>query len=204
MPTKCAHFAHLEARLTDLRVKFLDVQINAETANPTTFSPDLDSIAAFRLLMHAEIEDFLERKAKENLDRINSQLVGSATGSSRAFPELFYIATVTNRPLDPAHAFDAAALKGHITSMIGTARGIIKENNGIKEGSFNTLSVFAGKTADEIDSTLSASLNSYGKIRGDVAHQSIRHSSTINAPSAEFASAKDLVEGLASYFDLTS
>lgn len=204
MPTQCPHFAHLEARLNDLRVKFLDDQIKAETFSPTTFTPDLDSIAAFRLLMHAEIEDFLERKAKENLDRINSQLVSSTTGSSRVFPELFYIATVANRPLDPTHAFDVTSLKGHISNMIGTARSIIKENNGIKEGSFNTLSVFAGKTADEIDSTLSASLNSYGKSRGDVAHQSIRHSSTINAPSAEFASAKDLVEGLALYFDLTS
>ncbi|HBN9750659.1 TPA: hypothetical protein L3923_005148 [Pseudomonas aeruginosa] len=197
MPTQCANFAHLEARLTDLRVKFLDAQITAETNDPTTFSPDLDSIAAFRLLIHAEIEDFLERKAKENLDRIELQLVKSATGSSRIFPELFYIAAVTNRPLDAVLAFDVGALKGHIS-------GIIKENNGIKEGSFNTLSVFAGKTADEVDSTLSASLNSYGKSRGDVAHQSTRHSSTINAPSAEFASAKDLVEGLALYFDLTS
>lgn len=203
MPTQCAHFAHLETRLTDLRVKFLDDQINAETAEPITFSPDLDSIAAFRLLMHAEIEDFLERKAKENLDKINSQLVQSNTGSSRIFPELFYIATVVNRPLDSVRAFDVTALKGHISSMIGTARGLIKENNGIKEGAFNMLSILAGKTADEIDSTLSASLNSYGKSRGDVAHQSTRHSSTINAPSAEFASAKDLVEGLALYFDLT-
>ncbi|MBG5190530.1 hypothetical protein I5G05_24125, partial [Pseudomonas aeruginosa] len=157
-----------------------------------------------RLLIHAEIEDFLERKAKENLDRIELQLVKSATGSSRIFPELFYIAAVTNRPLDAVLAFDVGALKGHISGIIGTARGMIKENNGIKEGSFNTLSVFAGKTADEVDSTLSASLNSYGKSRGDVAHQSTRHSSTINAPSAEFASAKDLVEGLALYFDLTS
>ncbi|MDM9653919.1 hypothetical protein QU755_21315 [Pseudomonas wenzhouensis] len=204
MPTQCAHFAHLKSRLNDLRVKFLDNQINAEATDPTTFSPDLDSIAAFRLLMHAEIEDFLERKAKENLDRISLQLVGSTTGSSRIFPELFYIAAVVNRPLEPGHAFDVTAFKGHISSMIGTARGVIKDNNGIKEGSFNALSVFAGKTADEIDSTLSASLNSYGKNRGDVAHQSIRHSSTINAPSAEFASAKNLVDGLALYFDLTS
>lgn len=203
MPTQCANFAHLETRLNDLRVKFLDDQINAEIADPATFAPDLDSIAAFRLLMHAEIEDFLERKAKENLDKINSQLVVSATSSYRGFPELLYIATAVKRPFDFDHVFDVTALKGHISSMIGTARSIIKENNGIKEGSFNMLSVFAGKTVDEIDSTLSASLNSYGKNRGDVAHQSTRHSSTIYAPSAEFSSAKDLVEGLALYFDLT-
>jgi hypothetical protein len=204
MPKQCVHFSHLAARLIDLKSKFLDDQIKLETEDPTTFSPDLDSIAAFRLLMHAEIEDFLERKAKENLDRINLNLVTAATESSRAFPELFYISTLVNRPLDSAHAFDLGALKGHLSSMIGTARGIIKENNGIKEVSFNTLSVFAGKTADEVDSTLSASLNSYGKSRGDVAHQSTRHSSTINAPSSEFSSAKDLVDGLASYFDLTT
>ncbi|WP_124644459.1 hypothetical protein [Aquitalea sp. FJL05] len=204
MATQCIHFAHLKARLSDLKLKFLDDQINAEIANPTTFSPDLDKIAAFRLLMHAEIEDFLERKAKENLDNINYQLIQPGTGSSRSFPELFYISIAAKHPLDPAHAFDEKSLKGHISNMLGTARGIIRENNGIKEGAFNMLSIFAGKTADEIDSTLSASLNSYGKNRGDVAHQSTRHSSTINAPSTEFASAKYLVEQLALYFDLTS
>lgn len=204
MATKCAHFAHLEARLSDLRVKFLDAQINDEIENPITFSPDLDSIAAFRLLIHAEIEDFLERKAKENLDRIDAQLVKSTIGSSRLFPELFYIATVANRPLDHKCAFDVYSLKIYISNVIGTAKGLIRDNNGIKEASFSTLSVLAGKTADEVDSTLSASLNSYGKSRGDVAHQSTRHSTTINAPSAEFSSAKDLVDGLALYFDLTS
>ncbi|MCS4312950.1 hypothetical protein M2397_003253 [Pseudomonas sp. BIGb0381] len=203
MPTQCAHFAHLETRLTDLRVKFLDDLIKIENANPGQFTPDLDSIAAFRLLMHAEIEDFLERKAKENLDKISLQLVSSKVGSSRFFPELFYIATVVNKPLSSEHAFDVTAFKGYVTQMIGSAKGFIKDNNGIKEGSFNVLSIFAGKTADEIDSTLSASLNSYGKSRGDVAHQSTKHSSTINAPSVEFASAKDLVDGLALYFDLT-
>jgi len=204
MATKCTHFAHLEARLVDLRLKFLEAQINDELADPATFSPDLDSIAAFRLLMHAEIEDFLERKAKENLDRIDSAFVKTAAESSRAFPELLYIATVANRPLEAKRAFDIVDLKSDVSDMIGAARNLIKSNHGIKEASFSSLSVFAGKTADEIDSTLSASLNSYGKIRGDVAHQSTRYSSTINAPSAEFTSAKDLVDGLAHYFDLTS
>lgn len=204
MPTQCTHFAHLKTRLIDLKVKFLDDQIQAETAAPTTFSPDLDKIAAFRLLMHAEIEDFLEQKAKENLTKINSQLVQPGTGLSRSFPELFYISTIVKLPLSLEHAFDVANLKSHVSSMLGAARCIVKKNNGIKEAAFNMLSVFAGKTADEIDTTLSASLNSYGKDRGDVAHQSAGRSSTINAPSTEFASAKHLVEELGSYFDLTS
>lgn len=202
MVTQCVHFAHLKQRLVDLRAKFLEDQINAEKADPTTFLPDLDRIAAFRLLMHAEIEDFLERKAKENLDKINDRLVKSTTSSSRLFPELFYIATVVNRPLDSTRVFDVTSLKSHISAMIGTAKSFVKDNHGIKGESFNTLSIFAGKTADEIDSTLSASLSSYGKSRGDVAHQSTRHSSTINAPSAEFTSAEDLVDGLALYFQI--
>lgn len=101
-------------------------------------------------------------------------------------------------------AFNVESLKTYISDIIGIAKRIIKDNNGIKESFFGNLSVLAGKTADEIDTNLSASLNSYGKIRGDVAHQSTKHSSTINAPSAEFTSAKDLVCGLALYFDLMS
>jgi hypothetical protein len=59
MPLNCHHFGHLQTRLNDLCIKFLDVEISSELENPATFAPDLDKLAAFRLLIHAEVETFL-------------------------------------------------------------------------------------------------------------------------------------------------
>lgn len=202
MSKACPLYAHLKERLVELSQKFLDDQIANESADPIGFQPDLDRLAAFRLLMHAEIEDFLERKAKENLSAISSTML--AEKSLIAFPELFSIAAALKRPFENRDIFDLAIFKSEVTALINSAKLVIAENNGIKEKSFNTLSVLAGKSIDQIDSTLSASLNSYGKDRGEVAHQSAVRANSINAPSAELGSAQNLVTELGNYFQAIS
>ena len=72
MPTPCQHFALLQRRIDELSQKFIDDQVEAERLDPTTFQPDLDRLAAYRLLVHAELEDFLEAKAKERLAAITA------------------------------------------------------------------------------------------------------------------------------------
>ncbi|ALS59371.1 hypothetical protein [Pandoraea norimbergensis] len=57
------HFQHMEARLKLLRAKFLAREVSKQQKFPPD-PADLDRIAAFRLLAHAEIEDYLELKAK--------------------------------------------------------------------------------------------------------------------------------------------
>jgi hypothetical protein len=93
-------------------------------------------------------------------------------------------------------------LRNATKAAVGTARGQVKKNNGIKSPSFAFLSVAAGKTLDEIDSTISSTLNSYGKDRGEVAHGSAARSRTIYGPSLEKASAQSIVQGLSHYFDV--
>lgn len=204
MTTSCAYFSHLEIRLSELKVKFLQDQMQEEAQDPVNFSPDLDNIAAFKLLMHAEIEDFLELKAKENLKAIESQILPSSNVIwSRMFPELFYIVIIVNRHPE-CSIFDIPSLKNFTKEIITSAKSIIAENNGIKENSFNKLSVFAGKTPDEIDSTLLSDLNSYGKNRGDIAHKSVKHVTNINSPSTEYTSAESLVNQIGKYFNISS
>jgi len=202
MPTYCAHFKLLSERVTALLKKFVADQIADEKANPLTFQPDLDRLAAFRLLVHAEIEDFLEAKAKDNI----ATLAASVNGPPwvRKFPELLSLAMVLKKAPPTGQEFDSQKFAAFILELVAGARSAISENNGIKSQSFLLLSICAGKTVDEIDSVLSGSLNSFGKDRGDVAHKSVTHSTTLQAPSSEVSTATSLVAQIASYFDVTA
>lgn len=200
MPTFCAHFKLLKERLDELEGKFIAEQIAAETADPLNFQPDLDKLAAFRLLIHAELEDFLEQKAKENVSAISARLgVGRWMRHS---PELLALVLALRKPLPAAEALELGRFEQFIQEVIAGANAAIKDNNGVKSGSFVLLSLCAGKTLDEIDSVLSNSLNSYGKDRGDVAHKSVIRSTSLQAPTSELATAKVLVDQLALYFDV--
>ena len=67
-------FDHLERRSRELLEKFIEPIIKAEglaiTNSQTIPEPDFDSIAAFRLLSHAELEGYFEKKAMQALDKL--------------------------------------------------------------------------------------------------------------------------------------
>lgn len=199
MGTPCLRFVHLEARVATLINKFVADQIVDEQANPTSFNPDTDRLAAFRMLVHAELEDFLEQKAQEGLQTI-------ALASARpdfhltTRPDLLVLAWVLGKPLNINYPFDKPAFLLQVKELIKHAQDIISENNGIKEGSFFKLSLFSGKRVDEVEPTLASDLNSYGKDRGDVAHKSAARVRTINAPSTESRRATELVEAVRLFF----
>lgn len=201
MPRPCPHYRLLAERLTALAQKFIDDQVQAEIADPTTFQPDIDRLAAFRLLIHAEIEDFLEAKAKDNLQAI-AQRMTTGLPWMRQSPELLPIAIALKRAAPQEDTLDVQRHANFVHDLLGAARGAITDNNGIKTPSFALLSLCAGKTLDEVDGVLSAGLNSFGKNRGDVAHKSVTRCASLQAPSAELQTARTLVAQLATYFDV--
>jgi hypothetical protein len=203
MSTPCAHFALLKQRVEDLSIKFVADQIHSELADPAGYQPDLDRLAAYRLLVHAELEEFLESKARDNIDSITIRM-GSASTWMRLSPELLALAIGLKRTLPEQDILDLSRHCSFVIDMLAAARKAIAENNGVKLQSFALLSLCAGKTMDEIDGVLAASLNSYGKSRGDVAHRSVTRSQSLQAPSSEAATARALVEQIAVYFDVTA
>lgn len=182
--------------------KFVADQITDERADPLNFQPDLDRLAAFRLLVHAEIEDFLEARAKDRIATLASSV--NTPLWVRNFPELLSLAMVLKKAPPTAQEFDSQRFTAFVQELVKSARSAISENNGIKSQSFLLLSICAGKTVDEVDSVLSGSLNSYGKVRGDIAHKSVTHSTMLQAPSSEVSTATLLVTQLATYFDVTA
>ena len=200
MPKPCSHFKLLQERLEELSRKFIVDQVAAENADPAAFLPDLDRLAAYRLLVHAEIEDFLEAKAKDNIAVIKTRVNGAPW--IRQSPELLALAIALKKPLPHLDALEPSRFCDYVSDLLASAQNAISENNGVKNASFVLLSICSGKTVDEIDAILSASLHSYGKERGDVAHKSVTHSKSLQAPSAELETARNLVDQLAKYFDV--
>lgn len=202
MASPCVHFRHLKRRCEELIVKFLEPEIVAEQADPLTFVPDLDRLAAFRLLFHAEVETFLEEKAKEGLSSLERDIASGRWG--RANPNALALYLRCGPYLSKPSDADATSLAEHFGGVIAAARSLVSDNNGIKEKSFVMLAVAAGKAIDEIDAALASTLSSYGRSRGEVAHHSATRSRTLTAPSAEKLAAVTIVSGLGLFYDVTS
>ena len=195
MALPCKFFPALEGRIATLKEKFIKDQIEQELVDPLGFEADLDKLAAFRLLAHAEFEEYLENKAKEGIEAIQTAFRSGAT-AVRANVPILVVAVTLGKTL----RFDPAFWATDVAQTIKEALGWIADNNGIKEGSFTRLSIFSGKMPDEVDTGLAASLTSYGNSRGDVAHRSVSRVRTLLAPSAEAKAVENLLKDLGAYF----
>lgn len=203
MASPCAHFRDLEARVSSLTAKFVADQISGESADPAGFVPDIDRLAAFRLLAHAEVEEFLEAKAREGLASLKASL--AAPGMAlRGVAVVFSLACAVGVHFSVSWPFDLTAFLDQAGRVVRAAETAIADNNGVKGGSYFLLSLISGKLPDEVDQSLGSSLTSYGKSRGDVAHRSVSRVRTLQAPSAEAKAVADLVTALSIYFDVRS
>lgn len=202
MATRCGHFAHLCSRYSELCSKFLNDEVRAEIDSPGSFLCDLDKLAAFRLLFHAEVETFLEARAIDQLSLIQTDINKGVW--QKQHPSILSLYLLVQNFIQSDNGLTDSELKPHFNKVIGSARAKVKKNNSIKADAFTFLSVAAGKSLDEIDATLLSTLNSYGRDRGDVAHSSVTRVRSLAAPSAEKAVSEDIVDQLAAYFDVTS
>lgn len=191
----CPLYLRLEARLNILKDKFVRDQMVMELSDPISFSADLDHLAAFRLLAHAEFEEYLESKALEGLDLLENGFFNGAK-AVRVNINVLVIGAMLGKPA----RFDGAQWSEYATGVVKAARTVVSENNGIKAGAFSQLAVFSGKMPDEIDVSLASALTSYGRSRGKVAHMSVTRVRNIRAPSAEAKDADDLLRALQGYF----
>jgi hypothetical protein len=185
----------LKERIEALSHKFLGTQMKAEKADPLGFTPDLELIAAFRLLAHAEIETFLEERAKAGL--------AHAKRSSGKYGDrlciLMSLAGNLNRRADLTKIQKQEDFFVLRDSLVQAAEKSISENNGIKRDSFLSLNLYSGNSNIGIDETLLSELDSFGSSRGDVAHKPIGRVATIQAPSDENEAALRLLRLLEQY-----
>jgi len=193
-----ASFISLHSRYRALRKKFLSRQLALELRNPLTFQADLDHLAAFRLLFHAEVEDYLELKATDSIRAIKADIQRNHRVVERL--DWFALAARFDKTLPLTCPHDLNAFLPIASQILDAGLAFVAQNNGIKAPSFVVLSLLCGKMTWSLDDALAASLNAYGSDRGNVAHRSVTRVRSINAPSAEDSTAASLLRDLKRYF----
>lgn len=180
MVATASPFDHLQKRSTELLNKFIEPTIQAEALAMQEGSPfpdpNFDLFAAFRMLSHAELEGYFEKKAMLALEKLELDFKSNVVLSKNFASLIFLHLWVQNRlPEWSADKGDQIVFKKMAQDALGFGRQFIKTNNGIKEASIIILSALMGFFADELDNILLNELNQYGKLRGDVAHDSWAH-----------------------------
>ena len=197
-----AAFAVLEARVELLRKLFLPDEFD-----PTGSYSDEQTTRtfAFRLLAHAEIEGFLEDRAKE-LAKIALAGWRTSRRPSTTLVALMAFSGLDHRPppptLSPPQPSKAKSwpqevdLDERVAAAVTAFNRRMSQNHGIKEENLLRILMPIGLGTDDIDQTLLAELNSLGSDRGATAHSSGQHVTTIPDPKNELERVRRILEGL--------
>lgn len=206
-------FNHLESRCLSLIERYIDPTIQAERdaiaqGNPLP-DPDFDSLAAFRLLSHAELEGYFEAKAAQSILALDANFK-SGNFMTTEFASLIFL-FLWKQKKDPLWTNSVKSSKDEEVDFkrlaqdsLGFARQFIKDNNGVKENSITTLSALMGYFPSDIDHILISELNQYGKNRGEVAHDSwTRNTRTFDAANIEKSRLLSILSLIKQYYETT-
>jgi hypothetical protein len=161
---------------------------------------------AYRVLAHAEIESYLEErvweavlKAKKNWDssgKAHCTLICliAFSGQTMDSPPDTLTPNKPNKELPQ----EKVKISKKIDSAIKCFKHVIDQNHGLKEANILALLLPIGVDSDDIDSTLLATMNTFGEKRGRVAHSSATAYRTNEQPDPanELSTVEQIVQGL--------
>ena len=125
---------------------------------------DQDQIRGFRILVHAEIEAFLEDLASDIVKRSLNRY--TATGKANKILKSLAQAFCRSHRPTTGEDFFVCAVKQY--------QEVIKGNHGIKEANICVLFLPIGIDRGLLDSAWLSTMSSFGVKRGEVAHSSFR------------------------------
>lgn len=144
------------------RIEALKINFNIEVNDNNITPQQEDLVRAFRLLCHAEIEDYIEGLATKlledgvqnwNENRVANYNIASLFISSEKIDKNFDITQ-----------------KAH--QLFSKFREKIKSNNGIKEENIKKIFAPLGYSINDFDNLFISDISSFGTSRGQVAHTS--------------------------------
>lgn len=164
-------------------------------SNSTTPSSQ-NKLRSYRLLLHAEIEFYLESLILQTIDRarnewIKSNKVPKCIASVLAFSKATF-------PNPPSHLADLSTdndFPYRVHYVLAIFEKNVKRNNGIKEENIIPLIVPLGIDYSKINQTLLNNMSSFGQNRGFTAHNSIKVHQLIN-PIDEISKVKQILDDL--------
>jgi hypothetical protein len=193
---RSARLRELERRLNELRRHLLPARFDPTGA----YSPRaIDRARSYRLLAHAEIEACIEDLAREliansyaawELDkRPRTCLLALVSFYDDKFPRIPEAMPPMLGRVTP----------GFMKDRVETARNAyaraVQQSNGVKEKDLLRLLLPVGIQEYELDRTWLATIDSFGSVRGDTAHQSMRTQQPPD-PANELAIVRQIVTGL--------
>ena len=192
-------YSQLVQRFRELRKYFLPVRFD-----PTGTYPDRihERAKAFRLLLHAEFETYIEDRAVDvALDRFDayklSRKVSRCVVSLVAYHERGQAGSVPT-PISgaPVKGRPAPLLLERVESAKNAyVYHVRRQNNGVKEANLLHLLMPLGMESHEFDLVWLASIDSWATQRGQFAHQSASKIATRADPKDELRIARMLLAG---------
>lgn len=199
-----ARFKQLRTRLAELREHLLPKSFSL-TGDYT--DRELDRARGYRLLVHAEIESYLEDISRET---ITHAIRGWKASKKPSIGIISFLASyhsswsVTDSACNEdiiQIAKSRKNIKDSIDEIIDLAqRQYIKkvqDNHGVKEVNLKTLILPTGVDMSLLDQSWITNLDNFGSNRGEVAHKSKQAQTPIN-PKDEYELVKNLLSGLES------
>lgn len=197
-------FLELVQNCAALETKFISQQLHHETTDIASFVADTEFLAAYRFLVHAEIEDYLERKARDYLAQLKRQITTNPRPSISSVHWIYRLCAYFDIQLPKDYSFNQAAFFNKVEDAIKKGEEALSKNNGIKGESFKLAAFILGYQLDELDQTLIINLNNFGEARGVIAHRGLpRVRQQINAPSVEKNNVDAILNGIKQFFNET-
>lgn len=144
------------------RINSLETQFNVESVNGDLSSEQQDLVRAFRLLCHAEIENYIEDLALMLLDK-GVKTWNQNNSANYNIASLF----INSNKIEKEKI---SSIQEKSNKLFQDYRNIVKHNNGIKEENIKKLFGPLGYGIDDFDSVFISNLTSFGTLRGKTAH----------------------------------
>jgi hypothetical protein len=150
----------------DKRVLILEKQLLSFHTNKSLLPRNQDKLRAFKLLVHAEIESFIENVVLTVWTKCDTEW----KNNKKVAPSLRFLTLFSTSKYDAND--NQVSRDDRITQILGSFKKAISNNNGIKRKNILQLIVPLGIEYSVIDQTWLATIDSYGSSRGQVAHNS--------------------------------
>lgn len=154
-------YKELNLRKEELTKRFLEFD-----QNNSHFPENQDKLRAFKLLIHAEIESYIEKVSLMILDKCSEQW----KSRKKVLPSLRFLIMYSSTRFE-AHEKQLTS-DDRINQILSSYENIVNTNNGIRKKNILQLVIPLGIQYDDIDQTWLTTIESYGNFRGMVAHKS--------------------------------
>lgn len=190
-------YKQLSRRITDLRNYLLPAKFDPTGTYPARAH---ERARAFRILVHAEFEAFIEDRVSETLDSRYADWKADRKVSRCLLSLLAYHegTQTRNEPTSILNPPQKASplLEERMEKAKNALRYYAKgQNHGVKETNLLRLLMPLGIEAHEFDLTWLASINSWATQRGEYAHQSGTKLQALLDPQDELRTARLLQKG---------